>query len=322
MSVGEWLNNIIEPDDEHEDDDAPALFTDFYAKPEDEAPRNQLPVERERRRNRAEPRRTQSDRDFERTEPRHEPRDRDLDRAEPRHELRDRDLDRVEPRHELRDRDLDRVEPRREPRDRDFDRDTAKARNDLNEVNSRLDRLSQQIERIAHREVRARSEAPARPAPQPRRPPPPAEADRNPRLTGAPARNRPSSPPPSSIDDAVAEIAARQRILDGDESEPDITLVPAAPAQTSVPTPAPVPAPAPTPVPPPAPEPTAAPEYEQVLDLGDLDKQLRHITERIESLRPSSDLEIFGCRHSHRPHRDREPDHRSPAAARGGLTRD
>ena len=55
MSVGEWLNNIIEPDDD-EDDVAPALFTDFYDEPQDEAPRNPPPVERERQRNRTEPR--------------------------------------------------------------------------------------------------------------------------------------------------------------------------------------------------------------------------------------------------------------------------
>ncbi len=81
MSVGEWLNNIIEPDDD-EDDVAPALFTDFYDEPQDEAPRNPPPVERERQRNRTEPRRTRSDRDLEHAEPRREPRDRDFDRAE------------------------------------------------------------------------------------------------------------------------------------------------------------------------------------------------------------------------------------------------
>jgi localization factor PodJL len=91
-------------------------------------------------------------------------------------------------------------------------------------------------------------------------------------MTGAPTRNRSPSPPTSSIDDAVAEIAARQRALDSGESGPEITRVP-----TSVPAPAPAQA--------------SPPEYEQVLDLGDLDKQLRHITERIESLRPSGDLE-------------------------------
>ena len=37
ISVGEWLNNVIEPDDEL-DDEEPALFTDFYEDPEVEEP--------------------------------------------------------------------------------------------------------------------------------------------------------------------------------------------------------------------------------------------------------------------------------------------
>jgi len=292
VSVGEWLNDIIEPDDD-EDDGTPALFTDFYDELDDEAPRYSPPADRERRRNRADPRRERSDHDFDRpprrresdrnpdsSEAPRERREREFDGPERRRERRDRDFDSSEPHRERSDRDFDGPEPRRAPRDRDFDRDSAKTRNDLDEVNSRLDRLSRQIEHIARREVRARNDAPAHPTQQQRAPA--TETERSPRLRGAPARNRPPSSPTSSIDDAVAEITARQRALDSGEGEPGMTPVPAkvpAPAFATAPAPALQSAP------------PAEPLHEQVLDLGDLDKQLRHITERIEALRPSSDLE-------------------------------
>ena len=53
MSVGEWLNDVIEPDDE-EIGDEPALFTDFYDEPEEEdaPPAARRRADRERRRDR------------------------------------------------------------------------------------------------------------------------------------------------------------------------------------------------------------------------------------------------------------------------------
>ncbi len=38
VSVGEWLNDVIEPDDE-EDDDEPTLFSDYDDEADDERPR-------------------------------------------------------------------------------------------------------------------------------------------------------------------------------------------------------------------------------------------------------------------------------------------
>jgi len=191
MSVGEWLNNVIEPDDEF-DDDAAAPFDD---EAEDDAPRTSRRDDREHRRGRA--------------------------------------------------------DRRREGHDRDFTRETSHARNDLNDVHSRLDKLSHQLERMS------RSEGPARPKPQRRRAPQ-GDDERNTRLTGAPARGRATANSGTSIDDAVAEITARQRALDGGENDLETTLTPA---------------------------------HEPTLDLNNLDKQLRDITVRIEALRPSSDLE-------------------------------
>ena len=111
---------------------------------------------------------------------------------------------------------------------------TAQTRNELGEVHTRLDRLSQQLERLAQ------PEAVPRPRVMPQSPAPQISAatsdERTPRLTGAPMppprrdlpepqRNRPASlDSPAgdrrsrngqdlSIEDAVAEITARQRAL-------------------------------------------------------------------------------------------------------------
>jgi localization factor PodJL len=132
-----------------------------------------------------------------------------------------------------------------------------------------------------------------------RRPPAPSEPDgeRLPPLTGAPPpRRRAIADPPAggspdkpdlSIEQAVAEITARQRVLDGEAQ--------AAPAVTG-PTPA---------APPPSSLSSAPPENRPTrtasqssesapappLDLSGLERQLRQITTRIEALRPASDLE-------------------------------
>jgi localization factor PodJL len=236
MSVGEWLNNVIEPDED--DDDEPMLFAEGDDEAEHDRPRrSRNHPERERRRERP-----------------------------------------------------DRQRSERNDRDSDFDRDSARARHELGTVNSRLDRLSQQLERLSRADA-----APRRP-PAARRPSALGEGRDDGRLTGAPAQprrpaERPSAPrspantadPANadnvSIDDAVAEIAARQRVLDGD-----------APLELSIQD-----KPAP-----------AQPSHDQqahnsrlildhpeppVLDIGGLDAQLRQITARIEALRPSGDLE-------------------------------
>jgi localization factor PodJL len=291
ISVGEWLNNVIEPDDEL-DDEEPALFTDFYEDPEVKEPEaeEEEPPRYARRDNREQhrpptprrERREEQKRDFDR-----ESDDRRIAEEAPRHTRRD---DR-EPR-----RPADSRREKREERKREFDHESAHTHVALNKVHNRLDKLSQQLERMSHNEAAARqkqSRPPQaerdrnRPSSQERRGPSQGEAGQTSRLTGAPSRFRPSGKMASSIDDAVAEIAARQRALDSGE-EVESTLLPTAP-QTE-PTSAPVTAaPASTPVS--APAFLSAAVSEPTINLANLDLQLRHITERIEALRPSNELE-------------------------------
>jgi localization factor PodJL len=198
MSVGEWLNSVIQPDDEA--DDEPALFSDFDDKAENEGP--------------------------------------------------------LYSRHDNRERQRDRADDRRQGGDRNFDRDTAHARNDLNDVHARLDKLSHQLERMdpgegdTHRQQQPRHHPPQQTRSQ-------RNDDHASRLTGAPARNRGAANSSVSMDDAVAEIAARQRALDGDSTS-ELPFVSA---------------------------------RESVINFNNLDQQLRDITGRIEALQPSSDLE-------------------------------
>ncbi len=304
MSVGEWLNNVIEPEDKA--DDEPTLLFEEDDELDDERPRRS--------------------RDY--------GRDGDRDQGERRHERDQRRSERDE-----RRRDED------EQRRAAFDRESERTRSQLNEVHSRLDRLSHQLERMA------RSEAVARRAPLQPPPPPPAQPPRrrppfngdtsdtaNGRLTGAPAQpRRPAErlaaaarrqPPVAaeadggvSIDEAVAEITARQRVLDGDAAP---ELAPGMAPELAQEAPA-TPREAPKPyldlpeAPPESPKPhLEAPEPRRlaselprrapddfhevpegllhakeppVVDISGLDRQLREITARIEALRPSSELE-------------------------------
>jgi localization factor PodJL len=120
----------------------------------------------------------------------------------------------------------------------------------------------------------------------------------------------------ASIDDAIAEIAARQHALDSNSAGVEPVIAPQqpkpAPQARSAPQTQPAPqvqAPPPprqvppvfTPPPPvfapappaftPPPPVFSPPPPEPVLDLKNLDSQLRDITARIEALRPSSELE-------------------------------
>jgi localization factor PodJL len=170
-----------------------------------------------------------------------------------------RDDYRAERRYEYRPR-----EPRSR-RDRDYERESALereanvAREEFGEVHDRLDRLPHQHERIA------RSDGP--------------------RLTGAPmpprrrapamAWPRPVPPPPASgasaaVDDAVAEIAERQRALYGEAPA-------AAPPAEPAPPPSYAPAPSEAPLP--------------AIDFSNLGDQLHYITTRMESARPGADLQ-------------------------------
>ena len=305
VSVGEWLNDVIEPDDE-EDDDEPTLFSDYDDEDDDERPRRSRA-----RRDEREPRRRDDDRESRRRSNERGARRRDDDR-----QLRQRDDDREppEPREQRRDEDAE----RRQEKVSEFERESARTRGALNQVHSRLDKLSQQLERLARSEAAARQLAPQRRAASLGE----GHNDANGRLTGAPAaprrpierpaapapvRNRPAANADSvSIDEAVAEIAARQRALDGEPApQPAIRDVPAEiAARQRVLDSEPAPQPAVREVPAetvtrqrvldsePAPQPAIREvPAESVIDIDGLERQLRQITARIESLGPSSDLE-------------------------------
>ena len=160
------------------------------------------------------------------------------------------------------------------------------------EVSARLDDLSRQVERLA----RASMAAP-RPAAAQRPWSPPRDPGDEPlsRLTGAPPRRAgdavpermaPAGMPPIStaapignqdisIEQAVAEITARQRALDDEEQAPPLSPFSAAEEADS-----------------------ARPESrrfermpEPALDLTGLERQLRQLTAQIETLRPGNNLD-------------------------------
>jgi localization factor PodJL len=342
MSVGEWLNDVIEPDDD-EDDDEKTLFPGYDDEADDDRPSRSRSGRDERESRRRgddrelrqrgddrELRQRGDDRELRQRgadrELRERGDDRELRQRGDDRELRERGDDRElrqrgddrEPRQQRRDR----VEqPRQEPdkeRDSEFERESARTRGALNQVHSRLDKLSQQLERLARSEAAARQLAPQRRAASLGE----GHDDTNGRLTGAPAPprrpiERPAAPAPVrnrtaahadsvSIDEAVAEIAARQRALDGDPTpQPALRDVPAEiAARQRVLDSEPVPQPAIREVPPetvamqrlPDSEPVPQPAIrevpaESVIDIEGLERQLRQITARIESLGPSSDLE-------------------------------
>jgi localization factor PodJL len=155
--------------------------------------------------------------------------------------------------------------------------------NDIAVVNERLDNLTQRFEQLARsgREAnvpkRSRNES-DQPASVTRPTPPPA---------------MPNVQLPPSLDRAVAEIAARQRALNGYAAPPRqqpqaamaVPAPPPAPAHTSAIEPAPTLAPSPAPVSLPA------------QDLSGLADQIRNITDRIETLRkPGIELAINALR--------------------------
>jgi len=157
---------------------------------------------------------------------------------------------------------------RRPERDREYERETALereaelAREEFGEVHARLDRLTHQLDRMARSEGPRLTGAPA----QPRRRAPPAAQSR-------PADRSPAESSRLSIDDVIAEINARQRTLYGEAPATAQQNAPhrdAAPPPTAVVTPGPA---------------------EQNFDIFNLETQLRQITTRIESLRPTSDFE-------------------------------
>jgi localization factor PodJL len=162
------------------------------------------------------------------------------------------------------------------------------ARQGLGEAHARLDQLAQELDRLSHAQAaRQRAALDRRNEP--------VEEHKPPLTRAAPQPLRSKSEPVLSVEDAVAEIAARQRALDNETAEPAPPSVPepvrdgieaelggaiepAMPARgpaREVPTvsfaPASVPA--------------------LTVDFSGLEAQLRQITARIEALQPASDIE-------------------------------
>src|SRR6516225_366636 len=302
MSVGEWLNDVIEPDDE---DDEIALFAD------DDQEDDEVEYERSRRsrRRHRERRRARADRQAQQQ----------VQQQQVEFERRVAKADRRQVQRQVEfERRVAQADRRHAEREDAFDREVVRTRSEIGAVSDRLERLSQQMERMASRAESAARRRPVAPPPPPPRQRPPFNGDQNhdARLTGAPASPRRSAserlaalpPAPAadndslSIDEAVAEIRARQRVLDGHAApEPAVQLPPkptapaaAAPVEAA-PAPAPMvqaaaPAPAPMPVAEPEPMFHYVPEP-PVIDISGLEQQLRQITARIEGLKPSSDLE-------------------------------
>ncbi len=309
MSVGEWLNDVIRPEDEdygeraryaNEDDGRGNGWRDPYRESERES--DYTPRRESHRGPRfEEPRRGEGH-----ERPRH--RD-DLDRNPPRIReaaraaSRARDEERLITREAARIREEARQAVRQEAREStraEEIRQSARDRTDIGEVHARLDKLSHQLERLARPEAARLTGAP--PAP-PR--------DRTMPMGRPQAANHRAMPVGAlSVDDAIAEITDRQRTLYGEaplapRAVPFVSPQPrtAEPVMEPAPEPAPSAVKAPQPLPdaspaplsfsakPPQPLPEAIIPAAPVLDISKLEEQLRNITARIETLRPSSGLE-------------------------------
>ena len=164
------------------------------------------------------------------------------------------------------------------------EREAALAREEIGEVHARLDRLTSQLERLTRSTAARLTGAPTQPH---RGRPPPLPRSRPGNRAGADGG-------PVTVDDAIAEIAERQRALYGDAPgaagaagtagapPPQAPAAPAAPAAA-----------------PPAFSSGVAQKSDPPVDISNLQDQLRYVTTQIESLRPSSDLErvIKAVRH-------------------------
>src|SRR5277367_973615 len=93
------------------------------------------------------------------------------------------------------------------PRRRRPDRESALAREEISEVNARLDRLTHQLERMTRNSAARLTGAP-----------PPQHRGRAPPLPRSRSGNRSAPDGPVTVDTAAAEIAERQRALYGDSA--------------------------------------------------------------------------------------------------------
>src|SRR5580692_11245716 len=258
VSVGEWLPSVMRQDDD--DDHGQPMRSAEY---DDDA---------------------DTWRDDKRRESRHN--DRGARRRRGRPEQDEPPPHRRGARH---DHDNDELTSRRRQREREaeIEREAALAREEFGEVHARLDRLTQQLERMVQTDAPRLTGAPA-PQPQPHVYQPTAP---QPHAYQPPGFRTPGRPPLVSVDNAVAEIAQRQRQLYSDDAAARAAPVaaPAAPVAAMAPA-APSPEPAVAAAPPPLPA-AAQRVAEPPVDISNLEEQLRDITARIESLRPSSELE-------------------------------
>ena len=275
VSVGEWLNNVIRQDDEDDDDYGEPMRSADYHDEDDGDWRND-----KRREPRHDDRRS-----------RHRGRQAEDERPPQRHRARPLEDEPPPQRRSARsghgDDELS-SRRRRDEREPEIEREATLAREEFGEVHARLDRLTQQLERMARTDAPRLTGAPApQLQPQAYQPPP------HPRHVNHAPRHRSLA----SVDNAVAEIAERQRQLYGDDvAARTATLVASAAPSATVAAAAPIPPaaavvspepPGPPPLPPRMPQPTA----EATVDISNIGEQLRDITARIEALRPSGELE-------------------------------
>lgn len=237
-----------------------------------------------------------------------EPRQAAIDEAASQEATREqarREVAREEERREKAREDAAREERRLESLREEARREATRAREGLGDINERLDELTQQLDRLAHAQaarqqaVLARFNEPAEPPkPQMNKP----QMSR-PQLTGAPPQRRRVTPEELlSIDDAVAEITARQRVLDNETAAPPdlprrgegllTAAAELAPAGNAASRPA-HPAAAlhsaalDAAIMPPGSPAAPAP----AMDFSVLEARLRQITASIEALQPASDIE-------------------------------
>ncbi|MGB6534695.1 MAG: hypothetical protein WBF58_01890, partial [Xanthobacteraceae bacterium] len=151
----------------------------------------------------------------------------------------------------------------------------------LDELHMRLDEITDDLGRLARMEA-MRQRPPAAPSR-------PFEA-RKQRPSAAPPRRRAASAPVFSVEEAVAEITARQRILDGGSVAPDSPAAPPARSATDNSEQAAAGTDGNPATDDPADAASASVPAAAMAGVGSLEDQLREITARIEALRPAGDL--------------------------------
>jgi localization factor PodJL len=249
--------------------------------------------ERERERNRAREQERIREQERQRNHEREQNRIREQEHARERN--RAREQERIQEQEHGRLRDREREQSRTREPDRDQQHEATRTREELGDLHGRLDQLTSQLDRLTRTESIQRKlfmrdrQAPGELGDAP-----------TPSLTGAAApRHRTERPDArdrqlansgdSSIDQAVAEITARQCALDGEAPDSAPTEEPVSPAPLS-----------------PLAEiaarqrvldgmaPGSSPSAEIApaasVDLSGLERQLRELSAQLEELRPSSDL--------------------------------